>query len=149
MSVNKLTSHENVLPKDPYSTALCPPKTGFWDGYHKHQNLGQFLAGSRIESSPYELLVDTDEFCKQLCVSYLGYPNVPKDEWWIEHEEAMMQKPIEQGYHQHFIVDNLSAASISESEYSIVTRYWDDGVPLGFVGDDGLPYVYNLSLIHI
>ena len=144
VNVNRLTSTKTVSHKDPYSLALCPPKFGFWDGYQQHQNLGQFLIGSRIESSPYELLVGKDEFCKQLCVSYLGHPEVPQNKRWQSYEAAKIQKPIRQDFHQHFIVDNLSAASISENEFSVTTRYYNYGVPLGYVdeGSDNV-YVYN------
>jgi hypothetical protein len=37
-----------------------------------NENLGEFLAGDRIESSPYLLRMKVEMYCQQVCISNLG-----------------------------------------------------------------------------
>ena len=37
-----------------------------------NENLGEFLAGDRIESSPYQLRMKVEMYCQQVCISNLG-----------------------------------------------------------------------------
>jgi transmembrane 9 superfamily protein 2/4 len=106
-------------------------------------NLGEFLEGDRIESSPYILRMKEEMYCQQLCVSYLG-----------RGEQRGMKpnklvKAIRDEYHHNWIVDNLPAASKIENDYSITTRYWQ-GFPVGFIAEDSrLAYVHNHVNIEI
>ena len=108
-----------------------------------NENLGEFLAGDRIESSPYVLKMKKEMFCQQVCVTDLG-----------QVEQRGMKKnkvvrAIEKEYHNNWIVDNLSAASKVEDDATITTRYWQ-GFPVGFVHeDDHKSYVHNHVNIEI
>ena len=49
LKVNKMTSQKTLLPVDYYRLPFCQPEGG---PKMDHENLGEFLAGDRIESSP-------------------------------------------------------------------------------------------------
>lgn len=69
LKVNKMTSTQTLLPLDYYKFPFCQPEGG---PVMDNENLGEFLAGDRIESSPYVLKMKTDMFCEQLCLANLG-----------------------------------------------------------------------------
>jgi len=139
LKVNKMTSTHTLLPVDYYRLPFCQPDGG---PVMDNENLGEFLAGDRIESSPYRLRMREDMFCEQLCITNLG------------REEAKgvspnkMVRAIRKEYHNNWIVDNLSAASKVEDDATITTRYWQ-GFPVGFIGDDRMAYVNNHVNIEI
>jgi transmembrane 9 superfamily member 2/4 len=128
------------MPLDYYVLPFCQPEGG---AEVMIQNLGQFLAGDRIQSSPYYLEMKKDMYCEQLCVANLGraeLPNVAPNK---------MVKAIRKNYHNNWIVDNLSSASKTEDELSTTTRFWQ-GFPVGFVAEDTkLAYVHNHVNIEI
>ena len=64
------------------------------------ENLGELLSGDSIESSPYELYMKKDEFCKVLC-------EVNLDKKDVEHFKNM----VKEDYHHNWIIDNLPAAT--------------------------------------
>ena len=70
VKVNKMTSHQTLLPLQYYSLPLCKPQKGppTWD----HLNLGEVLAGDRIASSPYLVVMKQDLYCEQVCIQTLG-----------------------------------------------------------------------------
>jgi transmembrane 9 superfamily protein 2/4 len=106
-------------------------------------NIGEFLEGDRIESSPYILSMKEEMYCQQLCVSNLGRSEARK----ITPNKVV--KAIRDEYHHNWIVDNLPAASKIENDYYITTRYWQ-GFPVGFIAEDsGLAYVHNHVNIEI
>lgn len=107
-----------------------------------NENLGEFLAGDRIESSPYRLKMKTDMYCEQVCSTNLGRDEKPKT------SPNKLVRAIRKNYHNNWIVDNLSAASKAEDEKYVTTRYWQ-GFPIGFIGDDGFAYIYNHVNIEI
>jgi transmembrane 9 superfamily protein 2/4 len=107
-----------------------------------NENLGEFLAGDRIESSPYRLRMKEDMFCEQVCVANLGRAEKPNT------SPNKLARAIRKGYHNNWIVDNLSAASKAEDVKYVTTRYWQ-GFPIGYVGEDKLAYVYNHVNIEI
>ncbi len=140
LKVNKMTSQHTLLPLDYYLLPFCQPEGGI---KRDNENLGEFLMGDRIESSPYRLQMKVDMYCEQVCVTNLG------------REEATGVSPnkvvraIRKGYHNNWIVDNLPAASKVEDAKTITTRYWQ-GYPVGFVGqDDNKAYVHNHVNIEI
>ena len=69
MKVNKMTSQKTLLPVEYYKLPFCQPQEGI---VMDNENLGEFLAGDRIESSPYLLRMKTDMYCEQVCVTNLG-----------------------------------------------------------------------------
>jgi transmembrane 9 superfamily protein 2/4 len=102
-----------------------------------NENLGEFLQGDRIESSPYALRMKEDMYCQQLCITNLG----PSEQRGMKPNKLV--KAIRREYHNNWIVDNLSAASKVEDDSTITTRYWQ-GFPVGFAAEDsGLAYVHN------
>ena len=52
-----MTSQTTLLPVDYYRLPFCQPHGG---PKMDHENLGEFLAGDRIESSPYRLNFKVD-----------------------------------------------------------------------------------------
>jgi transmembrane 9 superfamily protein 2/4 len=140
LKVNKMTSSKTLLPVDYYKLPFCQPEGG---PKLDNENLGEFLAGDRIESSPYRLQMKTEMYCEQLCITNLG------------RGEARGVKPnkvvqaIHKNYHNNWIVDNLSAASKVEDDTTITTRYWQ-GFPVGFVATDTKKaYIHNHVNIEI
>jgi transmembrane 9 superfamily protein 2/4 len=100
-------------------------------------NLGEFLSGDRILSSPYLVKMKTDMFCEQVCMANLGRLEQKG------HALSKIVKAIHMDYHANWILDNLPAASKTEDDNQIVTRYWQ-GVPLGYVDNaTNMAYVYN------
>jgi transmembrane 9 superfamily protein 2/4 len=102
-----------------------------------NENLGEFLSGDRIESSPYLLRMKEDMFCQQVCISNLG----------MAESRGMnpnrVVKAIRKEYHNNWIVDNLSAACKVEDDATVTTRYWQ-GFPIGFVAqEDHKAYIHN------
>ena len=96
------------------------------------ENLGELLSGDSIESSPYELYMKKDEFCKVLC-------EVNLDKKDVEHFKNM----VKEDYHHNWIIDNLPAASVIDTDQFITTSY-SRGFPIGYM--DKLsknPYLYN------
>mmetsp|Transcript_15218 Transcript_15218/g.20094 ORF Transcript_15218/g.20094 Transcript_15218/m.20094 type:complete len:646 (+) Transcript_15218:68-2005(+) len=127
LKVNKLTSHETQLPYNYYYLPFCEPKGG---AQYYAENLGEFLSGDRIESSPYLLYMKQDESCKALCKIV---PN--------KAGAKNFKQLISEGYHHNWIVDNLPAASIVENDLYTSTSY-TQGFPVGYQMD-GVVFVNN------
>jgi len=108
-----------------------------------NENLGEFLSGDRIESSPFVLKMKKEMHCQQVCVTNLG----PVEQRGMKKNKVV--RAIEKEYHNNWIVDNLSAASKVEDDATITTRYWQ-GFPVGFIHeDDHKAYVHNHVNIEI
>jgi transmembrane 9 superfamily protein 2/4 len=140
LKVNKLTSSKTLLPIDYYRLPFCAPVDG---PKMDNENLGEFLAGDRIESSPYYLLMKKDMYCEQLCISNMGRG--------FQRGTAPNKviRAIRKNYHNNWIVDNLSAASKVEDDAHVTTRYWQ-GFPIGFIAEDSHEaYVHNHVNIEI
>lgn len=126
LKVNKLSSVHTQLPYDYYSLKFCKPK----DGVKSYsENLGEFLRGDRIENSPYKIEMLEEEFCKVLCQVTLQAPDV-----------TAFKKTIKNAYHNNWIVDNLPAASIMDSDHFITTQYV--GFPVGYKEGNAY-FLYN------
>jgi transmembrane 9 superfamily protein 2/4 len=110
-----------LLPLDYYDLPFCAPHGG---PKQDRQNLGENLAGDRIQTSPYYLPMKIDRYCEQLCVSDLGPSRTNK-----------LAKAIQKNYHQNWLVDYLPAASKVEDYTTVTTRYWQ-GLPIGFISHD-------------
>ena len=133
--MNKLTSHTTLLPKDYYSFPFCRPEGG---PVLEHENLGEFLIGDRIESSPFRIRMLEDMYCQQVCVEKVG--SVPNEKF-----KDKVHKLILQNYHNNWFVDGLPAASKIENKDYVSLEY-TQGFPVGFV-DETDPktgiYIYN------
>jgi transmembrane 9 superfamily protein 2/4 len=115
------------IPFDYYTLKFCRPKGGI---KHATENLGEFLSGDRIENSPYQLFMEQDQFCKILCQVTLK-----------AHEVAALKAIVKEEYHHNWIIDNLPAASIVDSEQYITTAY-AGGFPVGFY-EKHKAYLFN------
>mmetsp|Transcript_26201 Transcript_26201/g.104836 ORF Transcript_26201/g.104836 Transcript_26201/m.104836 type:complete len:194 (+) Transcript_26201:69-650(+) len=127
LKVNKLTSVHTQIPYDYYSLKFCKPHGGIKQAT---ENLGEFLSGDRIENSAYQLYMEQDQFCKLLCQVYLKPTDV-----------ASLRTIIKEEYHNNWIIDNLPAASIVDSEQYIITAY-AGGFPVGYQ-DHKASYIFN------
>merc|ERR1719188_2159162 len=64
LKVNAMTSIHTQLPKDYYRLPFCKP----YDGPKMaSENLGEFLTGNKIQSSPYVLNMLLEKYCQILC----------------------------------------------------------------------------------
>jgi transmembrane 9 superfamily protein 2/4 len=117
LKVNKLSSSKTQVPFDYYRAKYCQPKGG---AKLAAENLGEFLTGDRIETSPYQLFMRQDEYCKVLCQVTLTAADVK--------EFRML---INEGYHHNWIIDNLPAASVIDTDQYITTSY-SRGFPVGY-----------------
>lgn len=68
MMVNKIWSAKTQLPYRYYDLPFCKPE----HPQEVSENLGEILAGDRIESSDYELKMGQDKFCSILCRKVYG-----------------------------------------------------------------------------
>eukprot|EP00635_Sarcinochrysidales_sp_CCMP3193_P011499 CAMPEP_0118914248 /NCGR_PEP_ID=MMETSP1166-20130328/14670_1 /TAXON_ID=1104430 /ORGANISM="Chrysoreinhardia sp, Strain CCMP3193" /LENGTH=663 /DNA_ID=CAMNT_0006853817 /DNA_START=177 /DNA_END=2168 /DNA_ORIENTATION=- len=134
LKVNKLTSIKTQLPYDYYSHKFCKPKSGV---QQTAENLGEFLSGDRIENSPYVLLMRIDEFCKILC------PTVKLN---AGHAQQFKHS-IDEQYHHNWILDNIPAASVIDTEQYVTTSY-SRGFPVGYYDKlQAKHYLYNHASI--
>ena len=69
-----MTSQKTLYPVDYYKLPFYKPRDG---PKLESENLGEFLSGDRIESSPYVLLMKKDMYCEQVCISNLGRAQIP------------------------------------------------------------------------
>jgi transmembrane 9 superfamily member 2/4 len=135
-----MTSTKTLIPIDYYRLPFCRPADG---PKVDHENLGEFLAGDRIESSPYQLYMKQDMYCEQICYSNLGRP----EQAGISPNKVV--QAIRKNYHNNWIVDNLPAASKVEDDVQVTTRYWQ-GFPVGFISEkDMKAYIHNHVNIEI
>ena len=126
LKVNKLSSIHTQLPYDYYSLKFCKPKEGVKP---YSENLGEFLRGDRIENSAYDISMLTEEYCHVLCQVDLSAKDV-----------SDFKQAIKRQYHHNWIVDNLPAASILDTEQFVTTQYV--GFPVGYM-EGANYYMYN------
>jgi transmembrane 9 superfamily member 2/4 len=139
LKVNKLTSSRTLLPVDYYQLPFCHPDVVKRD----NENLGEFLAGDKIENSPYLILMKQEMFCEHVCISQLGRGQQKGT------QPNKVVKAIQRNYHNNWIMDNLPAASKVEDEKTFTTSYFS-GFPIGFISDqDQQAYIHNHVNIEI
>mmetsp|Transcript_42709 Transcript_42709/g.103300 ORF Transcript_42709/g.103300 Transcript_42709/m.103300 type:complete len:701 (+) Transcript_42709:81-2183(+) len=132
LSVNSLTSIHTQVSTGYYHLPFCLP-----DGGYKliHQNLGEYLTGNRIESSPYQLQMKVDTHSKILCstrIDNAGY--------------EVLSTHIRYDYHNNWIVDNLPSASVGVNQQ----MHFAGGFPIGFLDPMWKkPYIYNHVNIYL
>jgi len=128
LKVNSLTSVHTQLPMDHYSKAFCKPSGG---PVSASENLGEFLTGNRIQTSPYTLAMKEEKFCQVLCQQPLN-----------KEEATGFYDTIRYEYNQHWIIDNLPSASLVISQNMMYTNY-AGGFPVGFLDTDKKAYIFN------
>ncbi|KAL7221808.1 hypothetical protein ACSBR1_023700 [Camellia fascicularis] len=126
VKVNSLTSIDTEMPFSYYSLPFCKPKEGVKDSA---ENLGELLMGDRIENSPYQFKMYTNETEIFLCKTSL----LSADEFKI------MKKRIDEMYQVNLILDNLPAIRYTKKEGFFLR--WT-GYPIGIKVDESY-YVFN------
>ena len=145
LKVNALTSTETQIPKGYYRLPFCRPQNG---PEMASENLGEFLTGNKIQSSPYSIKMKKETYCQVLCQVKL-----------TEKEAERLQKHIFYGYHNNWIIDNLPSASIMITEDSQMvpqpSTHYAGGFPIGFVDAETKnqevqdAYIYNHVNIYL
>jgi transmembrane 9 superfamily protein 2/4 len=126
LKVNKLSSVQTQLPFDYYSLKFCKPP----DGIHSYsENLGEFLRGDRIENSAYGINMLNVRYCQVLCQQTLN-----------SKEVTDFNQAVKRAYHHNWIIDNLPAASILDSDNYVTTQFV--GFPVGYAKNTQA-YIYN------
>lgn len=130
MKVNAMTSIHTQLPKDYYRLPFCHPVGG---PKMASENLGEFLTGNKIQSSPYQLNMLLEKYCQVLCQVKLD-----------KVTSRSLRMHIKYGYHNNWIIDNLPSASVGLSEAGMKQRHYAGGFPIGYIErESGEAYVYN------
>ncbi|CAN3357381.1 transmembrane 9 superfamily member 3 [Diutina catenulata] len=125
--VNKVESDRTQLPFGWYSLPfVCPPAH---DQRPLALSLGEILRGDRKWESNYQLQFGIDQPCARLCD-------------FIARETGIQRadKLIRDGYVVHWEVDGLPGATTFNEGRK---KYYAAGFPLGFVGSNGMAYIYN------
>lgn len=126
LKVNKLSSIHTQLPYDYYSLKFCKPPEGV-KSYS--ENLGEFLRGDRIENSAYDINMLQEQYCRVLCQVTLKTKDVTD-----------FKRAIKDQYHHNWIIDNLPAASILDTDQYSTTQYV--GYPIGYYEGNNY-FIYN------
>jgi transmembrane 9 superfamily protein 2/4 len=130
LKVNKLTSSKAQLPYSFYSLDFCKPP----EIKKKKENLGELLAGDDIENSPYDVKMQVNETCRELCKRDVTDTN-----------RRQFKKAIDEQYMVNWIIDNLPAATkyigsagpgMPEEQMTL------PGSPVGYI-KDGRYYLHN------
>jgi len=126
---NGLFSSHTQLPFPASYLPFCPASSS-----PSPTNLGQVLAGDRVEVSPYTVHMQREEMCALLCTANNTETEMDRFRWMIEKE-----------YKASWTVDGLPAGlrqTVQDagkgSKYSLYT----DGFPLGYHAS-GLYFLYN------
>ncbi|GMH20588.1 hypothetical protein Nepgr_022429 [Nepenthes gracilis] len=126
VKVNSLTSIDTEIPYGYYSLPFCKPFEGV---KHSAENLGELLMGDRIENSPYQFKMCTNETNIFLCKTN----SLSADEF------KLMKKRIDEMYQVNLILDNLPAIRYIKKDGFFLR--WT-GYPLGIKVKDAY-YVFN------
>ncbi|GAB4828185.1 Transmembrane 9 super member 11 [Ancistrocladus abbreviatus] len=126
VKVNSLTSIDTEMPYSYYSLPFCKPAEGVKDSA---ENLGELLMGDRIENSPYQFKMYTNETEIFLC----------KTKALSADEFKLMKKRIDEMYQVNLILDNLPAIRYTKKDGFFLR--WT-GYPLGIKVQDAY-YLFN------
>lgn len=133
LKVNAMTSIHTQLPKDYYRLPFCRPVEG---PTMASENLGEFLTGNKIQTSPYIINMQRDVHCQVLCQVTLN-----------RLDSNNLKIHIRYAYHNNWIIDNLPSALVVLTEAGQKQKHYAGGFPIGFIdvssGDAADTYVYN------
>jgi transmembrane 9 superfamily member 2/4 len=136
LKVNSLTSTHTQMPRDYYRLPFCKPDDG---PRMASENLGEFLTGNKIQTSPYVINMLKELYCQKVCQIKLN-----KDTF------TRLKLHIKFGYHNNWIIDNLPSAAIGMDINGKEKKRYAGGFPIGFIDNDtSTPYLYNHVNIHI
>ena len=135
MKVNAMTSIHTQIPKDYYRMPFCKPKNG---PKMASENLGEFLTGNKIQSSPYVINMLEEMHCEKVCSKTISTDDAKR-----------LFKHIKNGYNNNWIIDNMPSANILRSkDTGDELLHYAGGFPIGFM-DQKKPYINNHVNIHI
>mmetsp|Transcript_3544 Transcript_3544/g.8825 ORF Transcript_3544/g.8825 Transcript_3544/m.8825 type:complete len:694 (-) Transcript_3544:103-2184(-) len=137
--VNSLRSFETELPFDYYSLPFCKPVGGVRPS-SSNVNIGTFLTGQRLENSPYNFTMMTNQEVMDACPEASFYGPLSN------HEAENLKQRIREGYRVNLVLDNLPVTTydLDRSPDSVRT-----GFELGFEDDQGNTYVNNHIMFKI
>lgn len=129
LNVNRLTASVSQADGKLYSAfaydyynlhfGFCVPEGGPED---VSESLGSILFGDRIQTSPFELKMKTDESCKAVCGTKTVDAKTAK---WINRR-------IEKGFNLNWLIDGLPAGQLTKDEVTD-TEFYSQGFALGKV----------------
>lgn len=119
LKVNAITSIRTQIPKPYYLLAFCKPEGG---PKMASENLGEFITGNKIQTSPYTINMLEDMYCQKLCQVDL-----------TPMKAKMFQLHIQRGYHNNWIIDNLPSAAIGSAKAGQRQKHYAGGFPIGFI----------------
>ena len=130
LKVNAITSIRTQIPKSYYRMPFCQPSGG---PKMASENLGEFLTGNKIQSSPYVINMMNPVHCAKVCQVELS-----------KMDAAKLQMHIHQSYHNNWIIDNLPSAAIGLAANGKKQTHYAGGFPIGFKDSntDNI-YLYN------
>jgi len=120
IDVTKLDSVKTQLPYDYYALSFCEPKGG---PLREPENLGEYLLGERIESSPYVVRMKNVTSCQIVCKKEL-----------TASETKNFATMIEQEYKINMMADSLPA--FTKQKYEIngkLVDHYEKGFDLGSI----------------
>jgi transmembrane 9 superfamily protein 2/4 len=119
LKVNALTSIHTQVPVDYYRLPFCRPEGG---PEMASENLGEFLTGNKIQSSPFNIHMGHDSYCTILC----QVTNIDKT------VARKLKSHIKYGYNNNWIIDNLPSASLGLSDTGRKMVHFAGGFPIGY-----------------
>ena len=136
LKVNSLTSTHTQIPRDFYRLPFCKPNEGV---HMASEKLGEFLTGNKIQNSPYNIQMLTEEYCVKVCQKKLS-----KDEM------TRLKLHIKFDYHNNWIIDNLPSAALVKDDKGHEQKRYAGGFPIGFYDAvNKKTYVHNHVNIHL
>ena len=136
LKINTLTSIKTQIPRNYYKLPFCKPPGG---PTMATENLGEFLTGNKIQSSPYTINMLTEMYCHKVCQNKLS-----------KVQAAKLILHIKYGYHNNWIIDNLPSAAIGLDANGKLRKRYAGGFPIGFMStEDKKTYIYNHVSIEI
>ncbi|XP_072963824.1 transmembrane 9 superfamily member 11-like [Typha angustifolia] len=125
--VNSLTSVETEIPFNYYSLPFCLPPDGITQSA---ENLGELLMGDRIENSPYQFHMLSNDSSLFLC----------RSNPFTAQDLDLFKKRIDEEYQVNLLLENLPA--IRYSNKGDASGLKSTGYPLGaHLGDEY--YIFN------
>lgn len=124
LKVNAITSIHTQIPKPYYRLPFCEPEGG---AKMASENLGEFITGNKVQTSPYNINMLKDSYCSKLCQKTLDVA-----------QTRYLKTHIIRAYHNNWIIDNLSSAAIGTMD-GIKQKHFAGGFPIGFIDSKAPP----------
>jgi transmembrane 9 superfamily protein 2/4 len=118
LKVNAITSIHTQIPKPYYNLPFCEPEGG---PKMASENLGEFITGNKVQSSPYTINMLQEMYCQKVCQKTLDAGSA-----------RLLKSHILRAYHNNWIIDNLPSAAIGATEGKR-QKHYAGGFPIGFV----------------